>query len=118
MVRFSPQSSTIEQLNLEATGIDDSLGDWIAGANRLREVDFSSTRIGDPVIMRLPKTAPIETLWLTGSLVTDGVIDSIVGMEKLQRVDLQRTQVTQAGVLRLKAARPDLKVNPLEIASP
>lgn len=118
VVRLSPQSSTIEQLNLEATGIDDSLGDWIAGANRLREVDFSSTRIGDPVIMRLPKTAPIETLWLTGSLVTDGVIDSIVGMEKLQRVDLQRTQVTQAGVLRLKAARPDLKVNPLEIASP
>lgn len=118
LMRLSPQSSTIEQLNLEATGIDDSIADWIAGANRLREVDLSSTRISDVVIMRLPKTAPIETLWLTGSLVSDDSIDSIAGMEKLQRVDLQRTQVTPTGAASLKAARPDLKVNPLEIASP
>lgn len=118
VIRLSPRSSTIEQLSLEATRVDDLIGDWLADASQLRELDLSSCSIGDAVIAKLPRAAPIETLWLTGSRVSDSSIDTIAAMATLQRVDVQRSAVSEQGLARLRAARNDLQINPLEVASP
>lgn len=118
VIRLSPHSATIEQLSLEATAIDNSIGQWLSGASVLRELDLSSCAIGDRVIATLPRSAPIQTLWLTASGVSDASIDTIAGFTTLQRVDVQKSAVTDAGLARLRALRSDLQINPLEIASP
>lgn len=116
VLRLCVSASSLEQLSLEATRVDDSIRKWLSQAERLRELDLSSTRIGDVTIEALPETLPIETLWLTGSKITDASIDRIIAMKSLQRVDFQRTGVSGLGLNRLIAARPDLQINPLEIA--
>ena len=115
---LAPNASNLEQLSLEATQIDDSIGPWIGKALHLRELDLSSTRAGDEAFAMIPDETPIETLWLTGSQVTDALIERMISWKRLERVDLQRTAVTEAGLERLRAARPDLEINPLEIAAP
>lgn len=116
--RMCPNASTIEQLSLEGTRVDDSLADWLATASKLRELDLSSTRISDSALARLPMEAPIETLWLTGSQVTDDSLARIQSIRALKHVDVQRTAITDNGVAQLRAARPDLDINPLEVAAP
>jgi len=118
VMRLCPNASTVEQLSLEATAIDDSIGGWLASASKLRELDLSNTRVSDKAIMMLPVSAPIETLWLTGSQVSDASIDKMIAMDKLQRVDLQRTGVSEVGISKLQSSRPGLIVNPLKIESP
>lgn len=116
VLRLCVSASSLEQLSLEATRVDDSIRQWLSQAERLRELDLSSTAIGDATIVALPETLPIETLWLTGSKITDASIDRIIAMKSLQRVDFQRTGVSGIGLNRLIASRPDLQINPLEIA--
>ena len=116
VTQLCPLPDHLEQLSLEATGIDAGIAPWIATAKRLREVDLSSTRIDDSVIASIDADAPMETLWLTGATITDASIDTIAAMRTLKYVDVQRTGVSAAGVARLCKQRPDLVVNPLEIA--
>lgn len=115
--RLCADPSSLEQLSLEATAIDDSIRTWIATAKSLAELDLSSTSAGDLVIDMLPSAAPIKTLWLTGSRVSDSSINRIAAIPTLQQVDLQQTQVTESGIARLRAARPQLKINPLQVTA-
>ncbi len=118
VTRLCPSPATLEQLSLEATKIDPSVGSWLAAATKLKELDLSSTQVDDTVLGQISPEAPLETLWLTGTLVSDSSIDSISKMRSLARVDLQLSAVSDEGIARLKSSRPDLLVNPLEITSP
>jgi hypothetical protein len=115
VARLCPESSSLNQLSLEATAVDDTLAAWIAGASAIEEIDLSWTSISDAVISAVPATAPLQTLWLTGSRITDASIDRIAAWRSLRRVDLQRTGVTDAGRTRLARLRPDLTIDPLEL---
>ena len=118
VTRLCPTAASIEQLSLEGTRVDDSIANWLSTASLLRELDLSSTRIGDVVIEKLPSAAPIETLWLTGSRVSDASVNRIISMKSLKHVDVQRTAVTENGLAQLRTARPDLDLNPLQVAGP
>ena len=112
--RLVPNPSSLGQLRLERTRIDTAIAPWLSQATNLRELDLSSTRVGDKPIESL--AAPnLEVLWLTGSTVSDASIDAISKMNSLQSVDLQKTKVTPEGINRLRTARPQLEINPLQV---
>ncbi len=113
--RLVPKPESLQQLTLEATKVDAGLKDWLSKATNLRELDLSWLAIDDAVIASTAGATEIETLWLTGTHVSDESIDAIARMKRLQAVDLQRTKVTAAGLARLRQARPDVKLNPLEL---
>lgn len=118
VTRLSPTAASIEQLSLEGTRVDDSIANWLSTASLLRELDLSSTRISDDVIEAIPSAAPLETLWLTGSRVSNACVNQIISMKSLKHVDVQRTAVSEIGLAQLRAARPDLDLNPLQVAGP
>ena len=111
--RLVPMPTALEQLSLEATGVDDSLGDWIANAKRLSELDLSQTRCGDQTIRNIAGHNRLRTLWLTGSAITDASIAVLTRLPSIESIDVQRTQITAQGLAKLKIAHPDWKINPL-----
>lgn len=115
VARLCPQSTSLRQLSLEATAVDDTLAVWIAAAHDIEEIDLSWTGVSDATVNAVPATAPLHTLWLTGSEITDASIDRIAAWRSLRRVDTQRTGVTDAGRARLASLRPDLTIDPLEL---
>lgn len=115
--RLCPQPAGLQQLCLEATGIDDSLADWLAAASDLQELDLSWTAVGDVTLASVATDAPLETLWLTGTRVSDRSLERIAAIESLQRVDLQRTEVSAAGRERFRRLRPDVQLDPLELVA-
>lgn len=117
VMRLCPTPTTLRQLSLEATAVDDTLTGWLAKAEVLQELDLSWTRAGDACLASLPASLPLETLWLTGSQVSDHSLERIAAFKHLQRVDLQRTAVTAAGRQRLRELRPDLTLDPLELVA-
>ncbi|KAA1261789.1 hypothetical protein LF1_43490 [Rubripirellula obstinata] len=117
VARLLPQPQSLQQLSLEATGVDDEMSDWLRRAKALREVDLSWTQTGDQVIESLSNAKSISTLWMTGSKVSDASVDAISQMRNLNSVDLQRTDVSESGLSRLQAARNSLTVNPLQLIS-
>lgn len=111
--RLVPMPSSLQQLSLESTGVDDSIADWIAQANQLSELDLSQTRCGDRTIAALVNHRRLRTLWLTGSAITDASIPILNRLPAIESIDLQRTKVTAQGLAKLKIDHPDWKINPL-----
>jgi hypothetical protein len=117
VIRLCPQVTSLKQLSLEATLIDDSIANWLVNVSAIEELDLSWTGIGDAALSAISVDAPLQTLWLTGSRISDASIDRIAAWRSLRRVDLQRTEVTDAGRARLARLRPDLNIDPLELVS-
>ena len=118
VTRLAPNPASVEQLTLEATKVDSGLNSWLGKASGLQELDLSWTPMNDQTIAAIAPARNLQVLWMTGTKVTDKSIDVISKMPNLQSVDLQRTSVTEAGIARLKAARSNLRVNPLELRAP
>ena len=117
VTRLLPRPESLQQLNLEATKVEDQLYEWLSRAKMLREVDLSWTQTGDKVIESLTNARQLSTLWVTGSRVSDASVDTITKMRSLSNVDVQRTRVSESGLSRLQAARPKLIVNPIQLIS-
>lgn len=115
VTRLCPAASTLKQLSLEATEVDDTIATWIGGATDLRELDLSWTRTSDITLAALPDDTAIHTLWLTGSRVSDAGIAKLAAIKSLQQIDLQRTLVTDAGRQQFRSLRPDVSLDPLEL---
>jgi hypothetical protein len=115
VTRLCPSASTLKQLSLEATAIDDTIAPWIGGATDLRELDLSWTRTSDTILVALPDDTAIHTLWLTGSRVSDAGIAKLAAIKSLRQIDLQRTLVTDAGRQRFRSLRPDVSLDPLQL---
>lgn len=115
LTRLCPDPGRLDQLSLEATQIDDSVGDWIGKANALRELDLSWTACGDRTIAAIANHPHLQTLWLTGSKITDASVPTLAAIGTLQSLDVQRTQISAAALARLKTLRPDCKINPLQL---
>ncbi|TVP98945.1 MAG: hypothetical protein EA381_11060 [Planctomycetaceae bacterium] len=115
VLRLLPEPGKLNQLSLEATRVDVSLGDWLARADELEELDLSWTAIDDTVIAGLAEGVPLSTLWLTGSAISDASLERIAAIGPLKRLDVQRTAVTPAGRERFRARRPDVTLDPLEL---
>lgn len=115
VTRLLPEPHRLKQLSLEATGVGPGLGEWLARATALEELDLSWTQCDDTVINGLAKEAPLSTLWLTGSSVSDESLPRIAAFRSLQRLDIQRTTVTEAGRARFRTLRPDVILDPLEL---
>ena len=106
--------STIDQLSLEATAVDDDLADWIAKAKNLRELDLSFTGVSDAAAQKIA-ARDLEVLWLTGSKVTDKSIPVLLKLSALQSLDVQRSEVSDAGLKTIRQQRPQLGLNPLQL---
>jgi len=115
VIRLCPTASTLKQLSLEATAIDDSIATWIGGATDLRELDLSWTRTSDTTLAEIDSDTAIHTLWLTGSRVSDAAIAKLAAIKSLKKIDLQRTLVTDAGRQQFRSLRPDVSLDPLEL---
>jgi hypothetical protein len=115
VIRLLPAPGRLNQLSLEATRVDVSLGAWLSRADELEELDLSWTAIDDTVIAGLAEGVPLSTLWLTGSAVSDASLERIATIGPLKRLDVQRTAVTPAGRERFRARRPDVTLDPLEV---
>jgi hypothetical protein len=113
--RMVPVPSSLEQLSLESTGVDDSITDWIAKAKQISELDLSQTRCGDATISALADHSRLRTLWLTHSAITDASIPVLSRLQSIESIDLQRTAVTNDGLAKLRTAHPDWKINPLRL---
>jgi hypothetical protein len=116
--RLVPDPSSLEQLTLEVTKVDDGMGAWLQKATGLRELDMSWTKVGDSFLQELSGFQDLSVLWMTGTRLTDQSIDAILRLPKLESLDVQRTQISEAGLERIRKARPSLQVNPLELRSP
>ncbi len=116
--RLYPEPRSLEQLSLERTAIDPSIGNWLALAPRLRELDLSFTRVDDTTLGHVDPAVPIETMWLTGTRISDRSIELLSAIRTLKSLDLQRTDVTEEGRQRLRRLRPDIRLDPLELVQP
>lgn len=113
--RLVPVPSSLEQLSLESTEVDDTLADWMATAKQIIELDLSHTRCGDATVFALADHDGLRTLWLTGSTITDASIPVLSRMQSIESIDLQRSQVTDEGLAKLKISHPNWKINPLRL---
>ncbi|MGB1926746.1 MAG: hypothetical protein ACPHL6_09455, partial [Rubripirellula sp.] len=69
--RLIPEPTMLEQLTLEVTKVDDSLGSWVRQARRLRELDMSWTVVGDEFLQSIAGFEDLSVLWMTGTRLTD-----------------------------------------------
>ncbi len=114
--RLCSEPSSLKKLSLEATAIDAAAtASFLSDATKLEELDLSSTPVDDSLANAIAKMDSLETLWLTGSLVGDEVVDVASSRQELKTIDVQRTKVTGAGLDRFRAARPGVRLNPLEV---
>ncbi|QEG38384.1 leucine-rich repeat domain-containing protein [Roseimaritima ulvae] len=113
--RLVADASSLDQLSLENTRIDDTLSPLLAGANKLTELDLSFTAVSDRALNSLSSEAPLETLFLTGTRVGDAAVKQIVRRETLQQIDVQRSEVSEAVLEQLKRQRPNITFNPLQL---
>lgn len=116
--RLIPEPNHLEQLTLEVTKVDNSLGPWLRKARRLRELDMSWTVVGDEFLQAVAGFDELAVLWMTGTRLTDKSVEVIVGLPNLESLDVQRTQISEAGLERIRQAHPRLDLNPLELRSP
>lgn len=106
-------TSLMDQLSLEATGVTNQIASLFRGATQLRELDLSYTAVDDSVVQSIPPS--VSTLWLTGTQLTDASIDGLLKLPRLQTLDVQRTKMTDQGLQRFKRSRPECQLNPLNI---
>lgn len=111
--RLVAEPSSLQQLSLEGTAIDNGIADLLRRADQLRELDLSNTPIDDAIVAAIAGAHQLTTLWLTGTRVSDQAVATIARLPALRRVDLQQTAVTERGLARLQELRPDLDINPL-----
>ena len=114
--RLCADPKSLNSLSLEATPIEpEAATDFLVRATEIEELDLSSTPVDGALARSIQSMNNLETLWLTGSRVGDEIIDVLISRPKLQTIDVQRTQVSEAGIERLRNARPQLRLNPLEV---
>ena len=118
VMRLVPQPEKLQQLTLEVTRADDSLGPWLQRAADLRELDMSWTKVGDDFLQSIKDCKEIEVLWMTGTQLTDQSVEVLLKFPQLESLDVQRSQITEAGLERIRQARPNLQLNPLELRLP
>ena len=110
-----PDTSTLTQLSLEATKVDNEIAGWLSRAVNLAELDLSWNRIDNRLVESLQDHAQLETLWLTGTEVDDSSVDSLVKLPSIKSLDVQRTGFTSAGLVTIKRMRPHWDLNPLQL---
>ncbi len=116
--RCCPRPSSLTSLSLEATGIGGpEAAKFLTGATSLEELDLSSTRVDDSLAAAIATMTELQTLWLTGSLVGDEVIDTVAALKSLRTIDVQRSRVSDSALESLRRSRPELHINPLEVYS-
>jgi hypothetical protein len=108
----------LSRLNLEGTRVDDEIATLLGRQRDLEELDLSFTPIGDATLANLTDADELTTLWLTGTRVSDEAIPFLLRLQKLRELDVQQTAITSAGLQRLRAARPELRLNPLRLVAP
>ena len=118
IMRLVPRPENLQQLTLEITRADDSLGEWLQQATDLRELDMSWTKVGDDFLQKIKDCNELEVLWMTGTQLTDQSVEVLLEFPQLESLDVQRTQITEAGLARIRQARPDVQLNPLELRLP
>ncbi|WP_146594481.1 leucine-rich repeat domain-containing protein [Novipirellula galeiformis] len=109
------EATSITQLSLEATAVDNGIATRLAMASELEEIDLSFTAVDDDVIEAIKGLQELRTLWLTKTQVSDAAMDMIESLSKLEVLDVQQTRVSEARLEKFKRARPDVKLNPLEL---
>ena len=115
VARLLGDGKQLEQLNLEATKIDNSIAELLGQQRRLEELDLSQTAIGDETIESLRSLVSLETLWLTSTPITDSSVPVLLGLRNLKNLDVQNTKISEEGLSRIRKAHPNLKLNPLQL---
>ena len=108
-------ATSLTQLSLEATAVDNRIADPLKNAKKLEELDLSFAAIDDSLIAAISGLSELRTLWLTKTEVSDAAMDVIESLPKLEVLDVQQTKVTDARLEQFKRARPNVKLNPLEL---
>tara|TARA_R110002073_G_scaffold202032_1_gene361364 strand:+ start:17991 stop:19925 length:1935 start_codon:yes stop_codon:yes gene_type:complete len=108
-------ATSLTQLSLEATAVDNRIADRLKNAKKLEELDLSFAAIDDSLIQAISGLSELRTLWLTKTEVSDAAMDVIETLPKLEVLDVQQTKVTDARLEQFKRARPNVKLNPLEL---
>lgn len=111
------KAGKLKQLNLEGTRVGDGIGDLLAEANRLQELDLSFTPVATAP-GRLHPEAPIETLFLTGTQLDRTTAAKLLQRDSLKQFDLQRTRVSDQEAAELQRQFPGVRVNPLRLIPP
>ncbi|QDV60925.1 hypothetical protein [Crateriforma conspicua] len=112
---LDPNPTSLLQLNLENTAVDEAALPWIGRAVGLTELDLSWTEIDDRLADHLMNHKALQTAWLTGSRVGDEVLRTLESIATLRSIDVQRTRVSDGVLQRFRAARPSVALNPLEL---
>ncbi|WP_372726173.1 leucine-rich repeat domain-containing protein [Novipirellula sp.] len=108
-------ATSLTQLSLEATAVDNRIAGPLKNARKLEELDLSFAAIDDTLIQAIGGLSELRTLWLTKTEVSDAAMDVIESLPKLEVLDVQQTKVTDARLEQFKRARPNVKLNPLEL---
>ncbi|EMI20890.1 putative secreted protein [Rhodopirellula maiorica SM1] len=108
-------ATLLTQLSLEATAVDNRIAGPLKNATKLEELDLSFAAIDNTLIQTISGLSELRTLWLTKTQVGDAAMDVIESLPKLEVLDVQQTNVTDARLEQFKRARPNVKLNPLEL---
>lgn len=89
---------------------DDTLA-WIAGLDRLNELDLSCSRVTDDGLRRLAGLKRLTRLDLRDTSITDASLPVLLSLPSLEALTLEGTRVTPAALDRLARARPILSID-------
>ena len=108
--------TTLRHLNIEATQITNELLPWLAQASTIEEIDLSGTIVDDALAETIRELPQLQTVWLTGSRVGDATLNAIAELPSLHQVDVQKTAVSQSALAAFRKRRPEVELNPLQLA--
>jgi Leucine-rich repeat (LRR) protein len=104
VLRQKPHVVVLQMANPDVE--DQTLG-YLAGMDRLRELDLNGSKVTDAGLKELRSLPNLESLRLKDTAVTDaGFRESLGAMGSLKQLDLRGTRVSREVVQAWKAAKP------------
>ena len=90
-------------LQMANADVTDATLDYLAGMNKLRELDLNDSQITDAGLAKLAKLPALKTLRLRATKVTDaGFRDHLLPVATLKQIDLRQTAVSAESVQQWK----------------
>jgi len=100
--RFLQTMTSLQELNLLASMVDDAALAHMEKLTRLRTLNLESTDVTDAGLVHLKGLVGLVNLELRDTKVTDAGLVHLAGLNRLRRLNLSATKVTDAGLLQLK----------------
>lgn len=104
LIQRKPDVVVLQMANPD---VNDTTLRYLAGLNRLRELDLNGTNVTDEGLKPLSELAHLESLRLRGTAVSDsGFRETLSQIDTLKQLDLRETKVSPDRVRSWREAKP------------